>query len=62
ISKVESVAEDLFEEWQEELNLYENKSLKATSARKLKQTKQRYQTMLMRSVTAAAAASLASNS
>ncbi|MBT3093180.1 MAG: DUF2959 domain-containing protein [Candidatus Thiodiazotropha sp. (ex Lucina pensylvanica)] len=46
ISKVESVAEDLFEEWQEELDLYENKSLKATSARKLKQTKQRYQTML----------------
>jgi chromosome segregation ATPase len=46
ISKVESVAEDLFEEWQEELELYENKSLKATSANKLKQTKQRYQTML----------------
>jgi chromosome segregation ATPase len=46
ISKVESVAEDLFEEWQEELTLYENKSLKATSAKKLKQTKQRYQTML----------------
>jgi chromosome segregation ATPase len=46
INKVESVAEDLFEEWQEELKLYENKSLKATSAKKLKQTKQRYKSML----------------
>ncbi|MES9970674.1 MAG: DUF2959 domain-containing protein [Candidatus Thiodiazotropha sp.] len=46
ISKVESVAEDLFEEWQEELQLYENKSLKATSAKKLTQTKQRYKSML----------------
>jgi hypothetical protein len=46
IGKVESVAEDLFEEWQKELELYENKSLKATSAQKLKQTRQRYQTML----------------
>ncbi|MEW8279539.1 MAG: DUF2959 domain-containing protein [Candidatus Thiodiazotropha sp.] len=46
IDKVESVAEDLFEEWQEELNLYENKSLKATSSKKLKLTKQRYQSML----------------
>jgi chromosome segregation ATPase len=46
INKVESVAEDLFEEWQEELKLYESKSLKATSAKKLKQTKQRYKSML----------------
>ncbi|MES9990950.1 MAG: DUF2959 domain-containing protein [Candidatus Thiodiazotropha sp.] len=46
IDKVESVAEDLFEEWHKELELYENKSLKATSAKKLKQTKQRYQSML----------------
>jgi chemotaxis protein histidine kinase CheA len=46
ISKVESVAEDLFEEWQEELELYENKSLKASSAKQLKQTKQRYKKML----------------
>jgi chromosome segregation ATPase len=46
ISKVEKVADDLFEEWREELQLYENKSLKATSTKKLKQTKQRYQTML----------------
>ncbi|MEW8510692.1 MAG: DUF2959 family protein, partial [Candidatus Thiodiazotropha sp.] len=35
-----------FEEWQQELNLYENKSLKATSSKKLKLTKQRYQSML----------------
>jgi chromosome segregation ATPase len=46
ISKVESVAEDLFEEWREELELYENKSMKASSAKQLKQTKQRYQKML----------------
>jgi uncharacterized protein YdiU (UPF0061 family) len=46
IEKVESVAEDLFEEWQEELELYENKSLKASSAKKLAQTKQRYRKML----------------
>ncbi|MCM8856285.1 MAG: DUF2959 domain-containing protein [Candidatus Thiodiazotropha sp.] len=46
IKKVESVAEDLFEEWQEELDLYENKSLKATSAQKLSQTKARYKKML----------------
>ncbi len=46
ISKVESVAEALFEEWQEELDLYQNKSLKENSAKKLKQTKQRYQSML----------------
>lgn len=46
ISKVESVAEALFEEWQEELTLYKNQGLKAKSARKLKQTKQHYRTML----------------
>ena len=46
IDKVESVAEALFEEWQQELDLYENKSLKAASAKKLKQTKQRYQSLL----------------
>ncbi|MCU7919283.1 MAG: DUF2959 domain-containing protein [Candidatus Thiodiazotropha sp. (ex Epidulcina cf. delphinae)] len=46
IQKVESVAEALFEEWQEELDLYENKSLKATSAKKLSQTRKRYRQML----------------
>jgi hypothetical protein len=46
IDKVESVAEALFEEWQDELELYENKKLKASSKVKLEQTKTRYQGML----------------
>lgn len=46
IEKVESVADALFEEWQKELALYQNQSLKATSSRKLKETKRRYGEML----------------
>ncbi len=46
IDKVESVAEDLFEEWQEELTLYENQKLKAASKRQLDKTKSRYRGML----------------
>ena len=46
IEKVESVADALFEEWQEELALYQNQSLKASSARKLRETKRRYADML----------------
>ncbi len=46
IVKVESVAEALFEEWQQELKLYENQSLKASSAKKLSQTQARYKEML----------------
>jgi len=46
IEKVESVADALFEEWQQELDLYENKSLKASSAKKLSQTRAQYQEML----------------
>jgi uncharacterized protein YdiU (UPF0061 family) len=46
IDKVESVAEDLFEEWQEELELYENKKLKAASKQQLSKTKNRYRGML----------------
>lgn len=46
IDKVESVAEDLFEEWQEELELYENQKLKAASKQQLRKTKSRYQGML----------------
>jgi hypothetical protein len=45
ISKVESVAEDLFEEWEKELDLYTNQELKRTSANKLKDTKSRYRDM-----------------
>ncbi|MEJ2619614.1 MAG: DUF2959 domain-containing protein [Candidatus Thiodiazotropha sp.] len=46
IDKVESVAEDLFEEWQEELELYENKKLKDASKQQLSKTKNRYRGML----------------
>jgi type I site-specific restriction endonuclease len=46
IDKVESVAEALFEEWQDELKLYENKKLKASSKQQLELTKKRYQGML----------------
>lgn len=46
IEKVESVADALFGEWQDELALYQNQSLKASSSRKLKETKNRYRDML----------------
>lgn len=46
IDKVESVADDLFDEWEAELNLYKNKDLRRTSAEKLKTTRTRYQQML----------------
>ncbi len=43
IDKVESVADALFEEWEEELTLYQNTSLRATSARRLSETRRRYE-------------------
>lgn len=46
IDKVESVADALFDEWQEELELYQNQNLKAASTRKLKATKRHYGEML----------------
>ena len=42
ITAVEDVAEDLFTEWQEELNQYTSSSLKRSSARKLRETKKKY--------------------
>jgi hypothetical protein len=42
IAAVENVAEDLFAEWQEELNQYTSSSLRKSSARKLKETKSKY--------------------
>jgi hypothetical protein len=42
IAAVEDVAEDLFAEWQEELNQYTSNSLKQSSARKLRETKKKY--------------------
>ena len=46
IEKVESVADDLFDEWEKELDLYSNQNLRKTSAQKLKDTKSRYREML----------------
>ena len=48
IEAVENVAEALFREWQRELNEYSNASLKAASARDLKQTRSEYQVLLQR--------------
>lgn len=42
IDEVEDVAEDLFVEWQEELNQYTSSSLRKSSARKLAETKRQY--------------------
>jgi Skp family chaperone for outer membrane proteins len=46
IDKVESVAEALFDEWQQELKKYTNNTLKRDSQRKLKDTQRRYQSLL----------------
>ncbi|MCU7853343.1 MAG: DUF2959 domain-containing protein [Candidatus Thiodiazotropha sp. (ex Monitilora ramsayi)] len=46
IEKVESVADDLFKEWRAELDLYQNQSLKTSSAKQLNQTRRRYKEML----------------
>lgn len=42
IAAVEDVADDLFVEWEEELNQYTSSSLKRSSARKLRDTKKKY--------------------
>jgi DNA repair exonuclease SbcCD ATPase subunit len=46
IDKVESVAEALFKEWEEELGLYQRSDLRETSQKKLKDTQTRYSQML----------------
>jgi Skp family chaperone for outer membrane proteins len=46
IDKVESVAEALFDEWQDELEKYTNATLKRDSLRKLKDTQRRYKSLL----------------
>jgi hypothetical protein len=46
IDKVESVADALFEEWEEELNLYKSAELRRSSKQKLRNTKTRYREML----------------
>jgi hypothetical protein len=49
IDKVESVAEALFDEWQDELKLYTNDRLRSVSANKLQATKRQY-TRLIKSM------------
>ncbi|MGD8227540.1 MAG: DUF2959 domain-containing protein [Desulfobacteraceae bacterium] len=46
IEAVEDVAEDLFEEWQEELSQYTNQGLRRSSERKLRQTRQQYSQLI----------------
>ena len=46
IDKVESVAEALFEEWNEELGKYSSRKLRNESARKLRETRVRYAELL----------------
>jgi DNA repair exonuclease SbcCD ATPase subunit len=46
IDKVESVADALFEEWEEELKLYKSAELRRSSQQKLQKTKTRYREML----------------
>ncbi len=46
INSVEQVAEALFEEWQDELEQYQNKSLRAQSEKQLKDTQKRYAELL----------------
>lgn len=45
IASVDSVAQDLFAEWQKELGEYDNAELKRSSEQKLRETKDRYQQM-----------------
>lgn len=46
IRKVEDVSEDLFDEWEKELKLYENKELQRSSREQLRKTRVRYDEML----------------
>ncbi|MGD9370404.1 MAG: DUF2959 domain-containing protein [Desulfobacterales bacterium] len=46
IDAVEDVAEDLFDEWEAELQQYKSDSLRRSSARKLKQTQRQYDQLI----------------
>lgn len=46
IRKVEDVSEALFEEWEEEIELYQNAEFKRSSAKQLRRTKSRYRELL----------------
>ena len=46
IDDVQTVAEDLFDEWQDELAMYSNDNLRRSSEAKLKETKQQFNRLL----------------
>ncbi|PFG45579.1 Protein of unknown function (DUF2959) [Vibrio sp. ES.051] len=46
IAAIEDVSDALFDEWQDELDLYTNTKLRRSSEQKLRETKASYQTML----------------
>lgn len=46
IDKVESVADALFDEWEDELGQYQNRELRQSSSQQLKKTRARYKEML----------------
>jgi SMC interacting uncharacterized protein involved in chromosome segregation len=46
IDKVEDVAEALFDEWEDELKLYSSENLRRSSAKKLKETRSHYQSLM----------------
>ena len=46
IDSVESVAAALFEEWEEELNAYNSEELRAISAKRLEETRSRYEQLI----------------
>lgn len=46
IEQVEDVADDLFDEWADEIRLYTNRDLKQRSEQNLKQTRQRYKRLI----------------
>jgi len=48
IDKVEEVAEDLFDEWADELSLYESASLRRSSEQQLKETRVQYGQLISR--------------
>ncbi len=47
IASVQSVSDALFDEWEEELNLYKSDSLRRASAQKLKDTRRQYHRMMV---------------
>lgn len=48
IEDVENVAEDLFDEWEDELDRYTNQDLRSSSERQLEQTRSQYQRLIER--------------